>query len=98
VRASSCATCGEGRNAGLESHHVLLRSRGGDDVVANLVALCHSCHTHLHAGDADTRYALGEHLMTYRPDTLDYLVDKLGGPSFREFVEDEYRVPEGGRE
>ena len=36
-----CRDCGE---AGAEVHHVVFRSRGGNDSAANLVTLCLVCH------------------------------------------------------
>lgn len=88
ARASCCCVCGEGRHAGLHGHHVLLRSRGGDDVTANLVALCAVCHRLLHDGDAETRFALGKHIALARPDVVDYLSSKLG--TGRDFMWREY--------
>lgn len=34
---------------GTERHHIKLRSRGGSDRPANLMAVCLSCHRHIHA-------------------------------------------------
>lgn len=68
-----CALCGA--TGGLHLHHVLLRSRGGDDVRENLVPLCHQHHHEYHQGE---RQRLGEYLLTHRPDVCAYLVDKLG--------------------
>lgn len=34
------------------AHHVLPRGRGGKDTLDNLVALCHPCHTYVHANPA----------------------------------------------
>ena len=81
VRASSCAVCGAGRSAGLPAHHVLPRGRGGDDVTANLVALCGSgttgCHGDVEEYRGEARRLLGLHLAERRPDTLEYLSEKL---------------------
>lgn len=68
-----CVLCGS--TNGLHLHHVLLRSRGGDDVRENIVMLCHYCHALYHQGE---RHRLGEYLVAHRPDTCAYLVDKLG--------------------
>lgn len=90
LRMGSCAVCGEGRAAGLHAHHVLLRSRGGDDVTANLCALCAACHGAIHNGHRDTAHLLGQHLVLLRPDVLDYLKEKLGGPAAQQFILDSY--------
>lgn len=68
-----CCLCGS--TNGLHLHHVLLRSRGGDDVRENLVPLCHYCHALYHQGE---RHRLGEYLAEHRPDVRAYLVEKLG--------------------
>ena len=38
-----CQGCGSPRN--LEVHHIVKRSQLGNDVDANLITLCASCHT-----------------------------------------------------
>lgn len=40
-----------------ESHHIVYRSRGGPDVMENLVLLCPNHHTVIHATDATFDYA-----------------------------------------
>lgn len=35
----------------LEVHHVIWLSRGGEDSIANTVALCPNCHTRMHILD-----------------------------------------------
>jgi hypothetical protein len=94
-RASSCAVCGTGRGAGLSAHHVLPRGRGGDDVTANLVALCGSgttgCHGDVEHYRGDARKTLGLHLVESRPDVLEYLGAKLGTtPALVEFLDRSY--------
>jgi hypothetical protein len=83
MRASSCAVCGAGRNVGLSAHHILPKGRGGDDVTANLVALCgdgtRGCHGDVEAYRGEARAILGRHLLDMRPDVLTYLDEKLGG-------------------
>jgi 5-methylcytosine-specific restriction endonuclease McrA len=44
----SCVSCGLLSGMIIEAHHVLLKSRGGDDTVDNLVALCRNCHRAFH--------------------------------------------------
>jgi 5-methylcytosine-specific restriction endonuclease McrA len=90
LRMGSCSVCGESRAAGLQAHHVLLRSRGGDDVTANLVALCGPDHTAVHDGHRETRHLLGQHIVLLRPDVLEYLKEKLGGPGAQQFILNEY--------
>lgn len=68
----------------LNLHHIWARSQGGDDVDANLVWLCGSGTTGHHGRvedhDAETLLALRVVLLRDRPDTLQYLSDKLGPP------------------
>lgn len=40
-----CIVCWNGP---VEAHHLLHRSRGGDDVAANLIPLCQNCHRAYH--------------------------------------------------
>jgi len=46
-----CAHCG---GASEIAHHVLAREAGGADDPANLIALCRSCHSRLHARRGDS--------------------------------------------
>lgn len=54
--ALRCRACGRGPtdretyHRGFGYHHVLPRSRGGPDVVQNLVLLCQRCHDAHHRG------------------------------------------------
>jgi 5-methylcytosine-specific restriction endonuclease McrA len=41
-----CQGCGSLRQ--LEVHHIMRRSQLGDDVDANLITLCASCHQQIH--------------------------------------------------
>ena len=91
--AKECALCGIAPP--LEAHHVYPRSQGGDDVRADLVLVCHSCHERLTANDEVMRTLLGEHLMAARWDVMDYIEEKLGDEQGRDwlrrrlFIEDE---------
>ncbi len=38
----------------LESHHVIWLSRGGDDSVENVIALCPNCHAKIHELDIES--------------------------------------------
>lgn len=75
----SCVICGD---LATNSHHVLARSQGGDDVPACLASLCGSgtsgCHGLIEANDEAARRALGEHLVLARQDTLEYVRSKFG--------------------
>lgn len=44
---ATCARCGTSEN--LHAHHKVPRALGGTDTVANLVALCASCHPRVEA-------------------------------------------------
>jgi len=90
LRMGSCAVCGRGRQADLQAHHVLYRSRGGDDVVANLVALCLEDHAAVHDGHRPTRHLLGQHIAILREDVLEYLSEKMGPVQAREYLVREY--------
>jgi hypothetical protein len=46
-----CQNCkGKSKEHKLNVHHILSRSNGGSDLPANLITLCKTCHTQLHAG------------------------------------------------
>ena len=45
-QAWTCARCG--RREPLQAHHQKIRSRGRDDKISNLEALCASCHEKAH--------------------------------------------------
>lgn len=67
-----------GLTYGLELHHVLPRSQGGDDIRANLVFLRADVHARVTANDPTVLRLLGEHIRDERPDTIEYLRWKLG--------------------
>lgn len=46
ARDWGCISCPTYR--GIQAHHVVSRSQGGDDVLENLVPLCLSCHAAYH--------------------------------------------------
>lgn len=76
--ASGCLVCGK-RTLALEAHHIVPRSQGGDDVIANLVALCGpfepSCHRKVTENDPDTLRALRRALSI---DALEYVIGRKG--------------------
>lgn len=45
-----CQCCGK-KNCRLEVHHLLPRSRGGSDKLANLITLCSDCHSLAHSSE-----------------------------------------------
>ena len=47
----TCHVC-KAKNCRLETHHIVERSNGGKDTIANLVTLCDGCHDKVHAGKA----------------------------------------------
>ena len=46
----TCARCGRPAEV---VHHIIPRDKGGSDRSANLVALCRSCHSKVHAEQGD---------------------------------------------
>lgn len=44
-----CRWCGR-TNGGLDAHHIVYRSKGGLDVVTNLIMLCRRHHEVVHGG------------------------------------------------
>ncbi|HET7440931.1 MAG TPA: HNH endonuclease [Terriglobales bacterium] len=45
-----CQQCGSRTN--LQVHHILLRSRSGDDAEENLITLCSECHDQIHSAQS----------------------------------------------
>ena len=52
-QARTCMTCGYWRAS---AHHLIPRSAGGDDVLENLLPLCHADHMALHDGNSYHAY------------------------------------------
>lgn len=75
-----CAIC---FRHGVTFHHVLPRGERGDDDARNGVMLCGDgttgCHGLVEARDRDARHAVYVHITTERPETIEYLDEKLGG-------------------
>ena len=97
IRAAECCICGASRADGrISAHHVYPRSQGGDDVVANLVALCgdgvSGCHGDVEHHRNEARARLADHLCRKRPDVLAYLDDKLGVRPALDFLVRRYGV------
>lgn len=61
----------------VDAHHLLLRSQSGDDVLANLIPLCSSCHEALHLGIVLPRDTIGRYILSERgTEALSYLRSK----------------------
>lgn len=45
----TCQICGE-KDSKLEVHHIQFRSKGGSNMMDNLVTLCRDCHKQIHSG------------------------------------------------
>ena len=73
LRWRECALCG--RTSDLHLHHIVYRGHSGDDLEANLVCLCESCHRAIHAGETAPLVA---YIRAQRPDTAAYLRAKGG--------------------
>lgn len=98
-----CAACGKPPANG---HHVLPKGEGGDDVEANIVMVCGSgswrCHGALHGSPyqdgarrwetAEVYAAVGAFLLARRPDTIEYVLTKLGWSAGREYLARRYHL------
>ena len=89
-----CVICGE---IDISIHHVLPRGQGGDDVWENLVPLCGSgttgCHGGVEGGLDSVTHALGRYIVKERPDTVEYLSQRLGSSdAATEFLRQRLRV------
>ena len=91
LREQWCVVCGEPVGS---AHHILPRSRSGDDCAENLVGLCGSgttgCHGKVEAGDRETRRVLAAYLLMYRPDTSNFLRRELLHETPRQWIERVY--------
>lgn len=90
MRSTVCAICGGAYPGQCDPHHVYPKGRGGDDVEANLVALCRECHDEIEDWRPEVRKWLGQHLRRDRPDVLDYLERKLGKSPADAFFRDSF--------
>lgn len=73
-----CELCG--RKFGLELHHIIPKSLGGDDTEENLILVCRMCHTRLTpkttlVKQGFTKKAITEYLSSYLPKKY-YLLSK----------------------
>lgn len=93
-----CVICGD---IDISVHHILSRSPSasgaGDDVWENLMPLCgsgtHGCHGGVEAELDSVCRSVGLYIVRERPDTVHYLVKKLGSrAAAAEFLRRRYRV------
>jgi len=70
-REGVCRGCGTGGQ--LHAHHLVGRGQSGDDVEGNIVGLCPTCHSKLHAGEAGVRERIRTSL---DPDEMRYVLSK----------------------
>ncbi len=71
----ACALCDGIR--GLQIHHVIKRSQGGNNSMHNLVTLCHICHANAHGNlldlcgmsQAEVEQSIVEYIADYYADT-----------------------------
>lgn len=86
LRVRRCALADDTCESTLSIHHIHKHPR--DDVTGNLVMLCGSGTTGHHGKienhDAQTCGRLYVHIRTARPDTMEYLAEKLGGEEARD--------------
>ena len=92
-----CWACGRRASDG---HHILWRSDQGDDVPENIAPLCHTDHMLLHHGigrDAvEVRKQIGRKLLRERPESVSYVLGKLGDSQGAAYLSRRYFV--GGKE
>jgi 5-methylcytosine-specific restriction endonuclease McrA len=63
----------------LHGHHLVPRSKGGDDVAANIAPLCGYCHSALHGAATGTRRAVAVALRGRLPAAqVAYVEGKMG--------------------
>lgn len=104
VREDACAACGR---PPANAHHILPKDKGGDDVAENLTMLCGTgtwgCHGVMHGNPytdhdgkrwqrAETSAAIGRHLLATRPDSIQYVLTRLGWSPGREWLRREYAI------
>lgn len=92
----SCCACKRIPAFRCEAHHILHRSQGGDDVLANLAPLCRLCHAAEHGNPYTTggvritpefvRAAIAAWIREH-DDAETYLIGKLGPGEADDFVQ-----------
>ena len=48
MKGTICANCGKDEKEQIEYHHVIPIILGGQDVLTNIIPLCHNCHELIH--------------------------------------------------
>ena len=77
-----CRACSFRAAAAIDPHHLVFREHGGDDVAANIVPICRSCHEALH----NRAPAISRLLLTRLSDAeYAYMVER-GGEDYAERV------------
>ena len=56
-----CSSCGWNQ-ASLDLHHIIPKSKGGNNINSNLTALCPNCHRLAHAGKLEKMISLTEQI------------------------------------
>lgn len=79
VKVAAEGQCRSCRNRyGLERHHLVPRSLGGDDVEANIVPLCQDCHGTFERQSVERR-RVGERIrLSLAPDEVTYILERKG--------------------
>lgn len=74
-----------------DAHHLLYRSRGGDDVEANIIPLCHDHHMMLHHDASAVREEIRREVgASLTSEEIGYITGKLGLVGGHDFLEREY--------
>lgn len=48
MKGTICANCGQDKKEQIEYHHIIPIILGGQDVLTNIIPLCHNCHDLIH--------------------------------------------------
>lgn len=67
-----CCLCGQFKGVGIEVHHIIQRSEGGEDTLDNAIPLCFDCHCLI--GNYNPKHPKGNR---YTPSELRYYRDAL---------------------
>jgi 5-methylcytosine-specific restriction endonuclease McrA len=77
-KTGPCRVCGSVENGRMETriqlHHLVPRSRGGDDQAENIVPLCQRCHELVTIRDPQAILQLAENM---QPEEIAYLERKI---------------------
>ncbi len=75
VAGAHCRNC---QDMAFDGHHILLKSKSGDDHEDNIMPLCRHCHRLYHDGNITLRVTLDERL---------YVLTKLGQVAGTDYLE-----------